>query len=56
MKIAVPSTGKNPESFVSITLGRSPFIVIYNDETGNTTISKILDLSRRMVMVLKLQK
>ncbi|MEJ2613582.1 MAG: hypothetical protein P8Z35_01365 [Ignavibacteriaceae bacterium] len=33
MKIAVPSIGKNPESFVSNSLGRSPFIIIYNDET-----------------------
>jgi predicted Fe-Mo cluster-binding NifX family protein len=33
MKIAVPSIGKNPESFVSNSFGHSPFI-IYNDETG----------------------
>ncbi|MFZ0456313.1 MAG: NifB/NifX family molybdenum-iron cluster-binding protein [Ignavibacteriaceae bacterium] len=33
MKIAVPSMGKNPESFVSNSLGRSPFIIIYDDET-----------------------
>jgi predicted Fe-Mo cluster-binding NifX family protein len=33
MKIAVPSMGKNPESFVSNSFGRSPFIIIYNDET-----------------------
>ena len=34
MKIAVPSMGKNTESFVSNSFGRSPFIIIYNDETG----------------------
>ena len=33
MKIAVPSMGKNLESFVSNSFGRSPFIIIYNDET-----------------------
>ncbi len=34
MKIAVPSMGKNLESFVSNSFGRSPFIIIYNDEKG----------------------
>ena len=34
MKIAVPSMGKSTESFVSNSFGRSPFIIIYNDETG----------------------
>ena len=33
MKIAVPSMGNTPESFVSNSFGRSPFIIIYNDET-----------------------
>ncbi len=32
-KIAVPSMGKTLESFVSNNLGRSPFIIIYDDET-----------------------
>jgi len=34
MKIAVPSIGKNPESFVSNSFGHAPFIIIYNDETN----------------------
>jgi predicted Fe-Mo cluster-binding NifX family protein len=33
MKIAVPSTGKTLESFASSNFGRSPFIIIYDDET-----------------------
>jgi predicted Fe-Mo cluster-binding NifX family protein len=33
MKIAIPSMGKTLESFVSNNFGRSPFIIIYNDET-----------------------
>src|SRR3989339_1876988 len=33
MKIAVPSTGKTLESFISNNLGRSPFIVIYDDQS-----------------------
>jgi predicted Fe-Mo cluster-binding NifX family protein len=32
MKIAVPSMGKTLESFVSNNFGRSPFVIIYNDE------------------------
>ena len=40
--------GKNPESFVSNSFGRSPFIIIYNDETRKYDIfenpgSEILD-------------
>lgn len=34
MKIAVPSLGETLESFVSRTFGRSPFIIIYDSETG----------------------
>ena len=34
MKIAIPSMDKTLESIVSDSLGRSPFIIIYNDETG----------------------
>ncbi len=34
MKIAIPSIDKNLKSIVSDSLGRSPFIIIYNDETG----------------------
>lgn len=30
MKIAIPSTGKEPTSPISDTLGRAPFIVIYD--------------------------
>jgi predicted Fe-Mo cluster-binding NifX family protein len=33
MKIAVPSMGETIESSVSMTLGRAPFIILYNSET-----------------------
>jgi predicted Fe-Mo cluster-binding NifX family protein len=33
MKIAIPSTGETLDSLVSDNLGRSPFIIIYDDES-----------------------
>ena len=33
MKIAIPSTGKDMNSLMSKTLGRSPFIVVYDSES-----------------------
>jgi predicted Fe-Mo cluster-binding NifX family protein len=34
MKIAIPSMGESLTSVVSRTLGRSPFIIIYDNETN----------------------
>ena len=34
MKIAIPSTGKSPTSPVSDTLGRAPFLIIYDSSNG----------------------
>ena len=34
MKIAIPSTGKELESLISHNLGRAPFIIIYDDASG----------------------
>lgn len=33
MKIAVPSVGSNPRSLISSSLGHSPFISFFDDET-----------------------
>lgn len=34
MKIAIPSTGKELESLMSRYLGRAPFVIIYDSDTG----------------------
>lgn len=38
MKIAIPSLGETLDSLVSDNLGRSPFIIIYDDETQKHNI------------------
>jgi predicted Fe-Mo cluster-binding NifX family protein len=34
MKIAIPSMGEKLDSFISVTLGRAPYIIIYDSTIG----------------------
>lgn len=40
MKIAVPTTGKTPSSYINENLGHAPFIAMYNSEIQEYTFIK----------------
>ena len=46
-KIAVPAMGKTLESFISSNFGRSPFIIIYDDEIKNYSFFENIGYSIR---------
>ena len=56
MNIAVPSMGKNLESFVSNNLAVLLLLLFIMMKPGSITISKISDSKSKMALVSKLQK